>query len=329
MLEATNLLDANDNLPGGWFWSTKGLDGPAALEAWRRHVADMALPMRVEAEVKPFHASMRVRSFGPVMLIEVSGSPQRLIRDADLISAEARGVCFVSTMTSAHGWLIANGTRMGVDRGRVTYVSGDTPYTLDFDEAFTFVSAMVPADDFEALTPRHVLAHGGEIVPPAGPAIAALLTALLAEAGPAPHENRLYTHFLGMTAASIDAGLEPLAASRVERDRLLLGRIKADLATRLADPVRADGEVLAARFNITPRKLQRLFQSDGTTLTGWIRDQRLTRCARDLRDPRYASRSVTDIASAWGFTELSYFSRAFKASFGATPSDWRASGGQG
>ncbi|KAA5803857.1 AraC family transcriptional regulator [Alkalicaulis satelles] len=288
----------------------------------------MALPMRVEAGAGPFSARLRLRPFGPITLIDVSGSAQRLIRDQAQIDAGARGVCFISTMTRHSGWLEANGARRGGETGKVTYVSGDTPFTLEFEADFAFISAMIPAEDIEALTPRYALAHGGEIAPPAGPAVAALLTAIKAQDGSAALENRLYTHFLGMAAASIDAALEPLAASRAERDRLLLGRIKADLASRLADPVRADGAALAARFNITRRKLQRLFQSEDTTLTAWVTEQRLIRCARDLRDPRYGSRSVTDIASSWGFADMGHVSRAFRKRFGVSPTVWRRQAAQ-
>lgn len=285
--------------------------------------------MKVEAKGGAFCASLRMRRFGPVMLIEVWGSPQRLVRDADLITSASRRVCFVSTMTENVGWLETQAGRRGGEQGRVTYVSGDTPFMLDFEGNFRFVSAMIPAEDMEALAPRSALAHGGQIEPPAGPAVGAMLVSLTRQAGPVQLENRLYTHFLGIAAVGIDAGLEPLAASRAERDRLLLGRIKADLATRLADPVRADGETLAARFNITRRKLQRLFQADGTTLTAWVNQQRLVRCGRDMRDPRHAARSVTDIASAWGFSDMGHFSRAFRLQFGMTPTQWRGRAGEG
>jgi AraC-like DNA-binding protein len=43
-----------------------------------------------------------------------------------------------------------------------------------------------------------------------------------------------------------------------------------------------------------------------------------------LRDPRLRHRKVADIAAEAGFNDLSYFNRAFRRHFGATPSDIRA-----
>ena len=46
-----------------------------------------------------------------------------------------------------------------------------------------------------------------------------------------------------------------------------------------------------------------------------------------LRDPRYAATSISDIAFACGFGDLSYFNRAFRRRYGATPSGGAVGGG--
>jgi len=52
--------------------------------------------------------------------------------------------------------------------------------------------------------------------------------------------------------------------------------------------------------------------------------QRLARAHRLLTDPRRTERTLTAIAFEVGFSDLSYFNRAFRRRFGATPSDARA-----
>jgi len=42
-----------------------------------------------------------------------------------------------------------------------------------------------------------------------------------------------------------------------------------------------------------------------------------------LADPRYADRTICDIALAAGFGDLSTFNREFRRRFGMTPSDVR------
>jgi AraC-like DNA-binding protein len=55
-----------------------------------------------------------------------------------------------------------------------------------------------------------------------------------------------------------------------------------------------------------------------------VLDQRLARAYRLLGDPRCADHTVSAIAFAAGFGDLSYFNRVFRARYGATPSDVRA-----
>jgi AraC-like DNA-binding protein len=53
-------------------------------------------------------------------------------------------------------------------------------------------------------------------------------------------------------------------------------------------------------------------------------ERRLDKAAALLRDPRWRHRKIAEIAAEAGFTDLSYFNRAFRRHFGATPSDIRA-----
>ena len=86
---------------------------------------------------------------------------------------------------------------------------------------------------------------------------------------------------------------------------------------------------VAARHHVTPRSIQMLFESDGTTFSEFVLDNRLARAHRVLRDSRFARRTISSIAYETGFGDLSYFNRTFRRRFGATPSDIRAGGADG
>jgi AraC-like DNA-binding protein len=81
---------------------------------------------------------------------------------------------------------------------------------------------------------------------------------------------------------------------------------------------------LAARHGVTPRHVQMLFESDGTTFSRFLLDQRLARADRMLRNPLLAERNISAIAYEAGFGDLSHFNRAFRRRYGETPSDVRA-----
>ena len=81
---------------------------------------------------------------------------------------------------------------------------------------------------------------------------------------------------------------------------------------------------IAARHGLSPRYVQMLFESEGTTFTEYVLEQRLTRARRMLADPRFCHWTISAIAFEVGFGNLSYFNRVFRRIFGATPSDIRA-----
>ena len=62
---------------------------------------------------------------------------------------------------------------------------------------------------------------------------------------------------------------------------------------------------------------------EGVTYTHFVLWHRLDRALRMLRDPRHAARRIGDIAYDAGFGDLSYFNRAFRRRYGATPSEMR------
>jgi len=53
---------------------------------------------------------------------------------------------------------------------------------------------------------------------------------------------------------------------------------------------------VAARHGVTPRYVQTLFESEGTTFSRFLLDQRLKRAHRMLSDPRLAERTISTIA---------------------------------
>jgi AraC-like DNA-binding protein len=80
---------------------------------------------------------------------------------------------------------------------------------------------------------------------------------------------------------------------------------------------------IATSSGLSPRQAQRLFEQAGTTFTEFVLEQRLLLARKLLGDPRARARKISDIAHSAGFSDLSYFNRAFRKRFGATPSELR------
>jgi len=62
---------------------------------------------------------------------------------------------------------------------------------------------------------------------------------------------------------------------------------------------------------------------EGSSFSEFVLGERLARLHRVLSDPRMSARLIGAIAMETGFGDLSYFNRAFRRRYGASPSDVR------
>jgi AraC-like DNA-binding protein len=130
-------------------------------------------------------------------------------------------------------------------------------------------------------------------------------------------------HVHDLVAIALGATRE--AATNAEGRGLRAARLralKADIMTNLCARDLSLAAV-AARQNISPSYVRKLFETDGMSFTDFVLGQRLARAHRLLADPRSSARRIGEIALEAGFSDLSYFNRAFRRRYGAAPSEVR------
>jgi len=101
----------------------------------------------------------------------------------------------------------------------------------------------------------------------------------------------------------------------------LLASMKVHVSNHIDDPGLTTSSI-AARFGCTPRYVQLIFKSAGTTTSRYIRLQRLKYARELLRSPLFAGTSITEVAFKTGFSSSSYFGAAFKSQYGMTPTGY-------
>jgi AraC-like DNA-binding protein len=124
---------------------------------------------------------------------------------------------------------------------------------------------------------------------------------------------------LAVLAAAPHASIGESSASAVVAARL--HAIFDYIAVHFSDPELSLTNV-ARSLRISPRYLQRLMETSGTSFTGYVNELRLKR-AFMLLAARCEVR-VSDVALQVGFSDISHFNRLFRSHFGGTPSDVRA-----
>ena len=215
-----------------------------------------------------------------------------------------------------------------IDAGSALLSSNSDVSTIVFPSPSRFVSIGVPRKLMLALVPGLEDAFLRPLPPNSG-----ILRLLLSYADVLEDEDAqqipelqhaVATHIHDLCALAI--GTTRDAAEIAEGRGLRAARlrtIKADVVRNLRD-----GDVsvtaLAVRHRVSVRYIQRLFESEGTTLSQFVLGQRLAQVYRMLADPCHAHRAISTIVYDVGFGDLSTFNREFRRCFGVTPSDVRA-----
>jgi len=168
------------------------------------------------------------------------------------------------------------------------------------------------------------------LVPPCSEALALLVTYARAIADALPLETpelqRLaVTHMHDLIAATIGATRDGRAIA--EGRGIAAARLRsimADISANLGDIELSVAEV-ARRHRVTPRYIHKLFENEDMTFSSFVLGQRLSRAHRMLSAPCLADRNISAVAFDVGFGDLSYFNRAFRRRYGATPTEIRQS----
>jgi AraC-like DNA-binding protein len=135
--------------------------------------------------------------------------------------------------------------------------------------------------------------------------------------------ERVLVHATDLVLALLGDHADDHDALRSSVQRSLMLRIKDYVEQHLRD-TELGPTTIAAAANISRRYLHKLFEAESQSVAAYVRARRLARCRQDLLDPRFGERPISALAFRWGFNDLSAFNRAFKAAFGVTPRDLRA-----
>jgi AraC-like DNA-binding protein len=96
--------------------------------------------------------------------------------------------------------------------------------------------------------------------------------------------------------------------------RYILNNLKSDLSS----------VAIAAACGVSSRSLFRVFRaSRGTGPMAWARNLRLQRVRAELQRGDSIGRTISQIASDWGFTHFGHFCEEYRRLYGETPSDTR------
>jgi AraC-like DNA-binding protein len=273
----------------------------------------------------PLHFELAARAVPDLAVSTMVFSAVRVERTRALI-ADGNDNCLLSWLQSPSNTVAHRGKDLRPVDGDGTLLSMADPYIATTVEMARGISISVPRKMLRAMVPRVEDSFGSVLVPgsEAQRLLANYIEVLDEHRLANPELRRLvvaHVHDLVALALGASSDVAEMAAGRGLR-AARLHAIKNDIRAALGQQGLTLTTV-AARHGVSPRYVQALFESDGTTFSQFLLGERLAHAYRQLNDPQRMGRSISAIAYAAGFGDLSYFNRAFRRRYGATPSDIR------
>jgi len=208
--------------------------------------------------------------------------------------------------------------------GHMALVDADRPFRFRHDAAFRSVAFIVPAAEVIGRAPA--TKHGATLLD-ATRGLGRVVQEMVRTLHEEQHDMTLVAFdracdslldLVGLAADGLLRTAPPSQRTTVEAE------IRWHVRAHAADPT-LDVTGIAHELGWSPRYIQQIMREAGTTPRELIRHERLRLARSRLSSPRWATRSIGQIAQACGFGSQAVFATAFRQLYAMTPSEARSS----
>ena len=299
-----------------------------SFRQWQDVVSGSFVPLEVASEdPTSFDARLSGRVMEDVFFSEIGGSAHSVTRTPELIDASSQLFYKLTLQLEGTGLLMQDGREAVLRPGDIGLYDTSRSYTLTFDSPMHAVVVMFPhrlldveTKEVSRLTAVRLAGDDGlaRAVSPFLRELARTVRDLDGSTG-----LRVVHNTVDVVSTLLSSELIRLSGDSRSRSGELLHSIYEYISRNLSDPDLGPQSIAAANY-ISTRYLQQIFHKQGTTISQWIRDRRMSYVRRDLGDPRLKHLAISQIAASWGFVNPAHFSKAFRADTGETASEFRA-----
>ncbi|WP_213575513.1 helix-turn-helix domain-containing protein [Rhodococcus sp. USK13] len=296
-----------------------------ALGTWIETIRDTFVALDI-APIEPenFTGAVRTRHFAHLMAADVTATSQVFRRTVRLANLHPLELMQIGMVVAGEGQLTQDGRTCTLGPGDFALYETSRPFTWSLHpewhlRVFTWPRASLSLTEtqLQDLTARTVRSTS-----PVGQLLSPMLSTLLAADGEVSSAGAI-----GLASGLADLAITAAQEEGQSKDpdpglRDLYASMVRHIERHLDDPDLSPSGIAQAFF-VSTRTVHRVFARFDATAAATIREHRLEACRRAMMVPRNRSRSLTDIATQFGFVDLSVFSRAFTATYGISPSRYR------
>jgi AraC family transcriptional activator of tynA and feaB len=272
---------------------------------------------------QPLDASLSWWEIGDLRLSQIEASPHRVRRLPARAGMDSLVLDFV---LEGHCYVEQDGRRVGISPGSGAICSAARPYTQYFPETCKLAVLTFPRD----LLSRQVaaidrgtatdLARSSQLFP----LLSAYVKQLITQAHSlTPSTTQIVAHHLtDLLCSAIGETLSHVPLALSDHKVATLIRVHAYIDSNLRDPS-LNPEAVASALRLSTRYINQLLEAEGISLGRLILRKRLEAVADALRNPNMATRSISTLALAFGFNDLTHFSRTFRQHYSASAREFR------
>lgn len=303
----------------------EGLPATDRLDILRDHMLRSTVPLELRPSASQ---SLRVLStmtdVGGVRILSVDGSGAAVHRTSKLARDDTDRRFILNLLERGSTSVAQSGRVAHLLPGDMAAISSAQEYMTTFERTTVRHGFLVPWEML-GLPDRLVqdqLARPVGSAHPLARVVSAYLLALALSAPDLDEERRAAAErpTLALVAALFAVRAGDARRARAALAETLAVRIEVYVRMHLRDRDLGVNSIARAH-GISERYVYATVARSGISLGGWIRRQRLAAAAEELRSTTV---TVAEVAHRWCFADHAHFSRAFKAEYGVTPSEWRA-----
>ena len=300
----------------------------AGLGGYLSTVASHLAHVDAEASAAKFAGFVSSEEYGAATITALWTDPVTISRTHDCISSDGREHYFITFVSRGRGEMQHNGQCCILSPGK--FLVGDLalPHCVRFFRpSFRLIVRIPRAALKKQISSPELVGLPLDACSGIGRVAARYFADIFSERDRLNPSDRALAIESGvkLIAAALKRAERPLRAAVVpdENPRPALAKVRAVISGNLRDPGLSPGRI-AAEAGISVRYLHRLFEPTGHSVAATILRDRLDGVYGDLVNPRFDSRTITEIAFSWGFNDASHFSRVFAKQFGITAREVRA-----
>ncbi|MGW3445689.1 helix-turn-helix domain-containing protein [Streptomyces sp. NPDC001076] len=265
-----------------------------------------------------------VTDLGDLTICSGRTTALRVERTAALARDSMEPSIFINVQLSGSSMVVQHDREAVLGPGELVMYDSTSPYALLNDSGMTGNFFRVP---HSALAMPHDMIRAACAVKlgPGHPVVSLTHDYLRRLAADPALTTAVNADLVGQPSIEL---IRAVIAIHLRADELAADPMAATLQMRILEYARRhlhdpglSAEQIAAAHHISVRYLYKVLAGSGISLADWIRTRRLEACRQALADDDAIA--IGAVARRHGFSDLSSFSRAFRAAYGMSPSEWQ------